>query len=295
MSSSLFRRVALSALMTAAAATVAVAVPGNVANADSVPVKWASASTSTIRPGVTVVTNQSAACTSNFVFLDSAGRAYLGQAAHCSGKGEASDTNGCTTAALPLGTPVALGDSGVTGTLAYSSWNTMQKLKEKDQAACDYNDLGLIRIPDDALTKVNPSVPVFGGPVGLRTDPIGAGEPVLSYGNSPLRGGLSFLSPKQGVNLSEDPSGWTHLVYTLSPGVPGDSGSGFIDMQGRAFGVLSTLALAPVPGSNGVSDLAKMLDYANKYSGIKGLHLADGTEGFAPGAVPALGALTGGM
>ncbi len=294
MSSSPFRRVAISALVTAAAATAAVVAPTTSANAESVPA-FASAAASMIHPGVSTVTNETSACTSNFVFLDNAGHAYLGQAAHCSGTGEANETDGCNTGTLPLGTPVLLGDSGVTGTLAYNSWNAMQKVKETDAAACAYNDLGLIRIPDSALTKVNPSVPVFGGPNGLRTDPLGAGEAVLSYGNSPLRGGLSALSPKQGISVSDDPSGWTHLVYTLTPGVPGDSGSGFVDAQGRAFGVLSTLTLAPFPGSNGVSDLAKMLEYAQKHSGIKGLHLANGTEMFAPGVVPALGALTGGV
>ncbi len=61
-----------------------------------------------------------------------------------------------------------------------------------------------------------------------------------------------------------------------------------IDGKGQAFGVLSTLAIAPVPGSNGVADLAHALEYAQKHSGIKGLRLAEGDVPFAPGAVPAL-------
>ena len=36
-------------------------------------------------------------------------------------------------------------------------------------------------------------------------------------------------------------------------------GSAFMDKQGRAFGILSTLALAPIPGSNGVGDITKEL------------------------------------
>src|SRR4051812_49983988 len=42
-----------------------------------------------------------------------------------------------------------------------------------------------------------------------------------------------------------------HHRATTTPGIPGDSGSAFIDKRGRAFGVLSTLALAPIPASNG--------------------------------------------
>ena len=53
------------------------------------------------------------------------------------------------------------------------------------------------------------------------------------------------------MSLGREGGGWTHLVYTATPGIPGDSGSAFIDAQGRAFGVLSTLQIAPTVGSNG--------------------------------------------
>lgn len=288
-----FRRAATGALVTAVAATAAVAVLTPGASASSAPV-FASAAESQIHPGIQTVTKD-AACTSNFVFTDAAGHAYLGQAAHCSGTGSANETDGCQSKSLPLGTPVQLGDSGVTGTMVYNSWLAMQKIGEKDASTCAYNDIALIRIPDNAVSKVNPSIPAFGGPNGLRTTPMETGEAVLSYGNSPLRGGISFLSPKQGVILSDEGEGWTHIIYTATPGVPGDSGSGFLDADGKAFGVLSTLALAPVPGSNGVSDLAKMLAYINTHSNIKGLRLATGTEDFVPGAVPALSGVTAGL
>lgn len=298
---SLFRRTALSATLTAAAATAVVLAPLTTAKADPTaaggtsPVPaWATAGLSAIHPGVATVTNGAASCTSNFVFTDAAGHAYLGQAAHCSSKGQATQTNGCDTKSMPLGTPVRLGASGVDGKLVYNSWLAMGKAGEGDKNACASNDFALVRIPDKAIEKVNPSIPVFGGPTSLRTSPIPAGEAVLSYGSSPLRGGLSVLSPKQGVSLGTNPSGWEHTVYTATPGVPGDSGSGFVDASGAAFGVLSTLALAPLPGSNGVTDLAMALDYAQKHSGIKGLKLATGTQKFAPGLLPVAGGITGG-
>lgn len=294
-SSRLFRSAACSAAATAAL-TISALAPAAAANAASpveVP-KWPALSLSKIHPGVPTLTRGEAACTSNFVFLDAKNDAYLGQAAHCSGKGAANDTNGCDTKSFPLGTRVILGASGVTGKIVYSSWVAMQKLKEKDEAACASNDFALIKIPRSALSLVNPSVPVFGGPTGLRTEPLNAGEEVLSYGSSPLRQGITSLSPKQGFSIGTSPEGWEHQVYTLTPGVPGDSGSGFIDKQGRAFGILSTLAIAPLPGSNGVADLAMALEYAQKHSGIKGLRLAEGDQPFEPGSVPAANGLFSG-
>ena len=63
--------------------------------------------------------------------------------------------------------------------------------------------------------------------------------------------------------------------------MPGDSGSGLLDADGAAFGTLSTVALAPLPLSNGVGDLASELDFARRHSGIKGLRLVKGTEPFS--------------
>lgn len=249
---------------------------------------WAPAATAAIRPGVLTVTEGAGACTGNFVFTDAARNVYLGQAAHCSGTGEATDTNGCTATSLPLGTAVTLGASGVTGTLAYNSWNAMQARGESDQNACAHNDFALIRIPADAVGKVNPSVPVFGGPVALNTAGTTAGEAVHSYGNSPTRQGLALLSPKAGTSLGTISDGWAHSVYTLTPGIPGDSGSAFLDSEGRALGTLSTLVFAPTPLSNQVSDLARQLDYANTHGGIDGLRLVAGTEAFSATALPSL-------
>jgi hypothetical protein len=290
----LFRRTALSVALTAAAVTTACIAPVTAGAATPVPKMphWADVNASAIHPGIVTVTKD-ASCTSNFIFLDAQKHAYIGQAAHCSGQGGANETNGCTSKSYPLGTEVKLGGSKVVGKLVYNSWLAMQKLQEKDEDTCASNDFALVRIPDAAINQVNPSIPIFGGPVGLRTTSVEAGEAVLSYGNSPLRGGLSYLSPKQGISLGTDPTGWEHIVYTISPGVPGDSGSGFIDAQGNAFGILSTLALAPLPASNGVGDLAKCLKYAQDHSGIAGLTLALGTQAFSPGAVPALSGFTG--
>jgi hypothetical protein len=134
------------------------------------------------------------------------------------------------------------------------------------------------------VAKVNPSVPFWGGPTGIDTDGTATGDQVWTYGNSSLRAGLSPLSPHTGVSLGDDAAdgGWSHPLYTVSPGVPGDSGSGFLTAGGKAVGVLSTLGLAPLPASNNIGDLAHELAFAQRHSGIAGLRLVHGTEPFDP-------------
>jgi hypothetical protein len=254
--------------------------------------RWAPAATAPIHPG-TMMYTAGAQCTANFVFRDSAGATYLGYAAHCAGTGSSTDTNGCQTASVPLGTRVALTNDGNPagegtvvghGRLAYSSWVTEHRLGTTNANACAYNDLALVRIAARDVPKVNPSVPFWGGPTGIDTNGTAAGDRVWTYGNSSLRGGLSPLSPHTGVGLGDAAAdgGWSHPLYTLAPGIPGDSGSGFMSADGKAIGVLSTLGLAPLPASNNIGDLAKELAFAQAHSGISGLRLVHGTEPFDP-------------
>jgi len=282
---------ALSILVSAVlAAALITAQPAAAAKTQRVNAAWAPADTATIHPGVQAYT-EGAQCTANFVFTDGAGNTYVGYAAHCAGTGEATDTNGCDAGSLPLGTPVNFTEGGSLvsegtrvggGTLAYSSWLTMQGRGESDENTCSYNDLALVKVDAADVAKVNPSVPFWGGPVTLNTAGTAAGDTVYSFGNSSLRGGITELSPKQGVSLGTEGEGWSHPVYTVTPGVPGDSGSAFLDAEGNALGTLSTLAIAPIAGSNGVGDLAHELAYAQQHGGIGGLALVPGTEPFSP-------------
>ncbi len=239
---------------------------------------WAPAATATIHPGVQLFTD-GAQCTANFVYTDAAGAVYIGQAAHCSGTGGQTDTDGCSTGSLPVGTPIEVTGASQPGTLVYNSWLTMQAAGETDADTCAYNDIGIVKLDPADYGKVNPSVPTLGGPTGLDTNGTAQGDTVFSYGNSELRSGITLLSPKQGLSLGDEGSGWSHLVSTVSPGIPGDSGSGFMDDSGKALGILSTLQLAPVAGSNGVGDLPKELAYMRSHGGPD-LTLAQGTAAF---------------
>ena len=269
----------------AAVVTVgAVAVPLAAAEAPSAIAAptWAPAATAPIHPGVQTITD-GAQCTANFIFFD-ASNVYIGQAAHCSGTGGATETNGCDSGSLPIGTPVEVGGASQPGVMVYNSWLTMQAAGETNPDACAFNDLALVQLNPADVGKVNPSIPFWGGPTGIDTNGTVQGDSVYSYGNSSLRGGVTQLSPKQGVSLGDDGNGLSHNVYTATPGIPGDSGSAFLNATGQALGVLSTVQIAPLAGSNGVGDVNLELNYLHSHTS-NAAQLVLGTEPFNPNAV----------
>ena len=179
---------------------------------------WAPAASAKIRPGNQTITD-GGQCTSTFVFYDAANGVYIGHAAHCAGTGGATETNGCDSGSLPLGTPVEIEDASRPGTLVYSSWLAMQANGETDLDTCDYNDFALVKVdPADAPT-VNPTIPFWGGPTGTATS-TQAGDKVLTYGNSSLRGGVRALSPKEGASLGQDGGGWNHQASRATRAAP---------------------------------------------------------------------------
>jgi hypothetical protein len=292
-SSTIRRSAGLLAVLASAALALALTsgASAQASSATAAPT-WAPAATADIHPGTMMYTD-GAQCTANFVYTDGAGATYVGYAAHCAGLGAATDTDGCLADSLPLGTRVTFNEGGSlisegtqvgAGTLVYSSWLTMHQLGTTDANTCAYNDLALVKVDAGDVSKVNPSIPFWGGPVGIDTDGTATGDRVYTYGNSSLRAGVSQLSPHTGISLGDDAAdgGWSHPLYTVSPGIPGDSGSAFLSADGSAIGVLSTLGLAPLPASNNIGDLAHELAFAQANSGISGLQLVNGTEPFNP-------------
>ena len=243
-----------------------------------------------VGPGAELLTEigpDLASCTANFVFTEGA-RVFLGSAAHCHAAGESLD--GCANPSLPLGTPVAVvgpDATEITAELAYSSWATMQEVGETDRDRCELNDLALLEIDPDDVALVDPSVPVFGGPSGLDVDGVRAGEVVVSYQNDEEEPPYAVMRAKQGVHLGyADAAGFGYVVQTGTPGLPGDSGSGYLDGDGRAFGVLSTeIVLSDGEVVNGVTDLAQALDYAAAHGGPD-VSLVEGGAPFSAQGVP---------
>jgi hypothetical protein len=240
---------------------------------------WAPAATAAIHPGVQTFT-QGAQCTANFVF-DDGKNVYIGQGAHCAGTGGNTETNGCTAKVLPEGTRVQVGGASKPGVMVYNSWVRMQTPRaETDANACQGNDFALIRLDPADFAKVNPSVPFWGGPTSVDGGGTTVGELVYTYGNSELRAGISALSPKFGVSLGDNSDGWLHDVYTVTPGVPGDSGSAVLGSTGGAIGVLRTINTVP-PAANGIGDLAHQLAYMASHSSFGAAHMVPGTQAFS--------------
>ena len=174
-----------------------------------------------------------AQCTANFVYTDGAGTTYVGYAAHCAGTGSSTDTNGCNTASLPLGTKVDFTNDGNLvsegtivghGTLAYSSWLTEQKLGTTDANTCAYNDLALVKV-DAGRRLARSTRRCRSGAARPASTPT---APPPATGSRPTAtprcaAGLSPLSPHTGISLGDDAAdgGWSHPLYTVTPGHPG--------------------------------------------------------------------------
>src|SRR5687768_13859083 len=168
-------RTLLASFFAALLATASLATSAG--TADAAP-SWAPADTAEIHPGTMMYTN-GAQCTANFVFTDGAGNVFVGYAAHCAGTGTATETDGCDSGSLPLGTKVDFVEGGSLvsegervggGTLVYSSWLAMQANNESNANACAYNDFAVVKVDAADVSKVNPSVPFWGGPTGIDTN-----------------------------------------------------------------------------------------------------------------------------
>ena len=231
-----------------------------------------------IHPGVMTFT-AGAQCTSNFIFRDGGGT-YIGQAAHCSGTGGATETNGCDSASLPIGTPVEVDGATRPGTLVYNSWITMQALGETNADACQYNDFALVKLDPADVGRVDPSIPGWGGPTALGPSSAMLGDTVYSYGNSSLRGGDDQAGPEAGRRRAGrgqrlEP----HRLHAHARASPVTRAARSSTDRAEAIGVLSTLQIAPVAGSNGVADLRSALRlHARATARSRALTLVPGTK-----------------
>ena len=204
---------------------------------------WAPASSATIHPGVQTVTN-GGQCTSNFVFYD-ATNVYLGQAAHCSGPGGQTDTDGCDAASLPIGTPVD-------DRRRHQAGHAGLQLVDHDARARGGRREHVRRQRPRARqdrpgrrSKVNPSIPFWGGPTGTGARPQPGRRSLVRQLGAARRhhaaqpeGGRRG---RRGRRRLEPPGRHGHAGHPrrLRQRVHGQ--------QGRALGILSTLAIAPIP------------------------------------------------
>ncbi len=218
-------------------------------------------------------------CTTNFVFTNGP-TWFLGTASHCFWPDDnITDAGQCSHGAMALGTPVdiALTDgTTTTGRVAYISGRTMREhgvcevRSDQNTDLSDGNDFALVELEMDDVRRTDPTVPRFGGPMGVRTttSPLGRNEPVYSYQGE--------FGAKAGYRNEADDSAFR---YVHLPSVIGNSGSGLLDAQGRAVGVI-----CDVDTKDGyftyVADMQRVLDYASTYGGLGPIQIVPGRSPF---------------
>ena len=146
---------------------------------------------------------------------------------------------------------------------------------------CAYNDL--------ALRAARPGRRGQGQPVGARsgaarpgvnTAGTQAGDTVYSPTATPRCAAASPRSRRSRARASATTaSGWS-TPSTPSPRASrATRAAAFLDASGKALGVLSTVAIAPLAGSNGVGDVAKEVAYMQAHGGPSA-SIVNGTEPF---------------
>lgn len=229
---------------------------------------WGEPANATVRPGVNTVAG-GAGCTTNFIFkARNNDTYYIGSASHCVQK-------------VGLGGPVTVktikGTDAFVGTVAFDSFTALGYDMPDGAVSSDTPafDFALIEIPADKLDLVHPAVQHWGGPTKLGgLNGLGNGVRIINFGQSGLRPIDSPLDRQEGVSTGSSNSGWSQHGYLHSPGIPGDSGSGLMTLEGAAIGALSTISVGGIsvnpfgdesavhlPGENTWSSVPKSVDW----------------------------------
>src|SRR3954451_12591610 len=151
----------------------------------------------------------------------------------------------------------------------------MQRAHEKRANPCAANDLALVRIDRALVRRTTPTVPGLGGPTRLNTTGVATGAQVYAVGNSSLLFGAGSLVAQTGVVEKATSGGWAYFVTMARTGVPGDSGSGYLDALGRALGQPSAISAGSPALGITVGNLSRHTSYARRPS-VRGLSLVCG-------------------
>ncbi len=196
-------------------------------------------------------------CTAGFLFWSPAGdAAFLSVSAHCLH----------VIGDVPLGGPAygTIPGPGVRpiGAVVFDGWAEHQGERVRDFA--------LIRLldRDGILAQTSPSVPYWGGPLGLAaSDALVAGQAVVAYGNALERGNASD-NPTRGT-LTFAAAG--NLRARLDrPTIVGDSGGPLLTADGLALGILHGSETWTSKASSASLDVFIPLDTAIALLGAEG-------------------------
>src|SRR3954447_11524990 len=264
-------RLSARAIVAAGAALTlgVVALDGASGASAATTVRWATARTATVHPGVQVGI-AGVRCIAGFVMTDGH-RVFVAVPGSCAGVDDGQPTNGCTAAQVPYGLKVRVQGARYRGRIAYSSYTEMQLRGTTRANRCANNALVLVRLDDRDIKRTNPSLPApTGGPTGLATT---APEPPVQL--TAFVNGAATPSEL----MENKAAGWAHTVY-IGPVFAADQlGSPVLTQAGRALGMITL-----VPQINGapvtVSNLAKEIAFMQTVRGFGTVHLARGTRAF---------------
>lgn len=194
---------------------------------DHVPVPAAATG---IGPGSKLLITQpdgSFLCTANYVWT-SGGATYLGSAGHCFLPAAATATHGPGADYNPALTSVRVCVAGCYfgGELGFVFTGTMVNLgpvayaRQVDGGVRVGNDFGVVQIPSALLGQVRPSMPVWGGPVGVDT--VFLLQDLCHYGQGVIYAETFATMGRTGFGLADFGDGSYGAILA---GGGGDSGS----------------------------------------------------------------------
>lgn len=193
-------------------------------------------------------------CTSNFVWKDQNGKAYLGAAGHCFIESGYRTTHGANAPGAPLYDPsnvrvfacyadcafgglsstvteIVLGNYVELGEVAYARQEPANGDINVDGDGVGW-DFGIVEIPEQYYAYVDTAMPGWGGPYDVWSDD-SFGLPLLLHGNAAYYGETAAQKNRMGASLgTTDGRSWDAVI----PSWGGDSGSSVSVLNDPQFG-----------------------------------------------------------
>lgn len=177
-------------------------------------------------------------CTANFIWKDGS-KTYLGSAGHCfvpadkratHGAGADYDASGVVVQVCVEGCEGNFRSSQLVGkfvTLGQVAYARQTDATGEEQVG---HDFGVVEIPTALLPLVRASMPVWGGPTGVKEFAFGAYG--CHYGNGLGVGEVFLTKARVGLSGGSDEISWMGDFA----GAPGDSGSGIVTCESDGLG-----------------------------------------------------------
>ena len=251
---------------TAAAAMASAMIATGIGTAGASPA-WAPSDTAPIHPGV-VVKMAGVDCIAGFV-LQQRHQIFVAVPASCASAGPGEAQDGCASSQLPIGLAVHVQGARHDAKIAYSSWVQMQLHSVTASRRCHTTPLVLVRLARRDRKRVNPSIPLVGGPEGVSSAAPTAPASLTLY----LENAAATATA-----VSTTAGGWKHTMVVNGAVPTTAAGSPVLTSSGRAIGMVSVV---PPSGSSAgptdVHDLRLELQALRHTHGFHHVHLVAGT------------------